>query len=180
MSLNGKRALITGSSRGIGRAIALKLAESGVKIAVHYYKNSDAANDTLGKVRECGADGITVQADVSRPEEIQRMFDQVKRALGGLDIFVTNARPDLPGFYQRPLDITLEQWHMALDSQAQAFLLEVQTVARLMPDGGRIIAISYSPSGRTGSWQPWVGMGAAKAALDALARYFAVALGRRG
>jgi len=53
--------------------------------------------------------------------------------------------------------------------QAQAFLLEAQTVARMMPDGGRIIAISYSPSGRTGSWQPWIAMGAAKAAMDALA-----------
>src|SRR5207237_7387376 len=75
---------------------------------------------------------------------------------------------------------TVEQLRVALDSQAQAFLLEVQTVARLVPDGGRIIAISYSPSGLTGSWQPWVAMGAAKAALDALVRYFAVALGRRG
>jgi len=180
MSLNGKRALITGSSRGIGRAIALKLAESGVKIAVHYYKNSDAANDTLGKVRECGADGITVQADVSRPEEIRRMFDQVKSALGGVDIFVTNARPDLPGFYHRPLEITLEQWHMALDSQAQAFLLGAQESARVMPDKGRIIAITYTPGGRTGSWQPWVAMGAAKAALESLVRYFAVALAPRG
>ena len=179
MLLNGKRALITGSSRGIGRAIALKLAERGAKIAVHYYKNSDAANDTLLKVRERGADGLTVQADVSRPEEIRRMFDQVKTGLGGLEIFVTNARPDLPGFYQRPLDITLEQWRMALDSQAQAFLLGAQEAARIMPDGGRIIAITYTPGGRTGSWQPWVAMGSAKAALESLVRYFAVALGPR-
>src|SRR6266481_7054224 len=78
------------------------------------------------------------------------------------------------------MDLTVEQLRVALDSQAQAFLLEVQRVARLMPDGGRIIAISYSPSGRTGSWQPWAAMGAAKAAQDALVRYFAVALGRRG
>jgi enoyl-[acyl-carrier protein] reductase III len=69
---------------------------------------------------------------------------------------------------------------MALDSQAQAFLLEAQEATRRMPDGGRILAISYSPSGRTGSWQPWVAMGAAKAALDALVRYFAVALAPRG
>jgi len=107
MSLNGKRALITGSSRGIGRGIALKLAEHGVKIAIHYYKNRDAATDTLAKIRERGVDGFAVQADVSRPEEIRRMFNQVQSTLGGLDIFVNNARPDLPGFYQRPLEITL-------------------------------------------------------------------------
>ena len=69
---------------------------------------------------------------------------------------------------------------MALDSMAQAFLLRAQESARLMPDGSRIIAISYSPSTRTGSWQPWVAMGAAKAAMESLVRYFAVALGKRG
>jgi len=180
MSLRGKHALITGSSRGIGRGIALKLAEHGVKTAIHYYTQEEAANETLAKVRACGADGFVVQADVTRPEEISRLFDRVQQEFGTLDILVSNARPELSAFYQPPLDLTLEQWHSALDSQAQAFLLETQTAARLMPDGGRIIAISYSPSGRTGSWQPWAAMGAAKAALDALARYFAVALGRRG
>ena len=108
------------------------------------------------------------------------MFNEVQSALGGLDIFVNNARPDPPGFYHRPLEITLEQWHMALDSQAQAFLLGAQESARVMPDRGRIIGITYTPGGRTGSWQPWVAMGAAKAALDSLVRYFAVALAPRG
>ncbi|MCA1604538.1 MAG: SDR family oxidoreductase [Acidobacteria bacterium] len=180
MSLDGKRALITGGSRGIGRGIALKLAEHGVKVAVHYYNNKKAATDTLAKVRERGSDGFEVQADVARPEDIRRMFNEVQSALGGLDIFVNNARPDLPGFYHRPLEITLEQWHMALDSQAQAFLLGAQESARVMPDRGRIIAVTYTPGGRTGSWQPWVAMGAAKAALDSLVRYFAVALAPRG
>jgi len=180
MPLDGKRALITGGSRGIGRGIALKLADHGIKIGVHYYKNREAAIDTLAKVRERGSDGLAVQADVARPEEIGRMFNEVQSALGGLDIFVSNARPDLPGFYQRPLDITLEQWHVAIDSQARAFLLGAQESARVMPDGGRLIAITYTPGGRTGSWQPWVAMGAAKAALDSLVRYFAVALAPRG
>lgn len=180
MALYSKHALITGGSRGIGRAIALKLAENGVQIAIHYFKNEEAANDTLARVRERGADGCVIQADVVRPEDIRRMFERVQREFGTLDIFVNNARPDLPTFYRPPMEITLDQWHMALDSQARAFLLEVQAAARLMPDGGRIIAITYSPSGRTGSWQPWVAMGSAKAALDSLVRYFAVALGRRG
>jgi enoyl-[acyl-carrier protein] reductase III len=78
------------------------------------------------------------------------------------------------------LAIPLDQWHAAMNSQARAFLLGAQEAARCMPDGGRIIAVTYSPSGRTGSWQPWVAMGAAKAALDALVRYFVVALGTRG
>lgn len=180
MALKGKFALITGSSRGIGRGIALKLAQHGVKIAIHYYKHQEAANDTLAKVREHGANGFVIQGDVTRPEDIRRMFDRVQSEFGALDIFVNNARPDLAAFYRPPLDITLDQWQMALDSQARAFLLGAQASSRVMRDGGRIIAITYSPSGRTGSWQPWVGMGAAKAALDALVRYFAVALARRG
>ena len=180
MPLRGKTALITGSSRGIGRGIALKLAEHGVKIAVHYYTQEASANETLAKVRACGADGFVTRADVTQPEEIRRLFDRVQGEFGALDILVSNARPELAAFYRPPMDLTMTDWHAALDSQAQAFLLEAQMAAPIMPDGGRIIAISYSPSGLTGSWQPWVAMGAAKAAQDALVRYFAVALGRRG
>jgi len=180
MPLQGKRALVTGSSRGIGRGIALKLAERGVNVAVHYHTQTEAAQETLAQVQARGAKGCLIQADVTRIEDIQRMFDQAQRELGGLDIFVSNARPELGAFYRPPMEVGVEQWRAALDSQAQAFLLGSQASARLMPDGGRIIAISYSPSGRTGSWQPWIAMGAAKAAMDALARYFAVALGPRG
>jgi NAD(P)-dependent dehydrogenase (short-subunit alcohol dehydrogenase family) len=92
MPLEGKHALITGSSRGIGRGIALKLAERGVSIAINYYQNEAAANDTLAQVRERGADGFIIQADVRSPEDIARMFNRVQAEFGTLDIFVTNAR----------------------------------------------------------------------------------------
>jgi len=179
MSLNGKHALITGSSRGIGRGIALKLAASGAKVAIHYYQNEAAANDTLEQVRKRGSDGLVIQADVRRPEQIIAMFGKVEAEFAKLDIFVSNARTDLPTFYQKPLEITPEQWDMAMDSQAKAFLIGAREAARLMTDEGRVIAITYSPGGRTGSWQPWVAMGSAKAALDSLVRYFAVALAPR-
>ncbi len=180
MSLEGKCALITGSSRGIGRGIALKLAENGAKVAIHYYQNEAAAQATLAQVRARGCDGLTVQADVSHPDEIRAMFERVRADFGRLDIFVSNARPELPAFYQAPMDITLEQWDMALDSQAKAFLVGVREAAGLMGDGGRIIAITYGAGSRTGGLQPWVGMGAGKAALESLVRYFAVALAGRG
>ena len=180
MSLDGKHALITGSSRGIGRGIALKLAEHGVKIAVHYYQNEPAANDTLAEIRRRGSDGLILQADVTRPEQITSMFSTVQKQFGKLDVFVSNARPEVPAFFQAPMDISLEQWDTAFDSQAKAFLVGVREAVKFMGDGGRVFAITYAEGSRTGGLQPWVGMGSAKAALESLVRYFAVALARRG
>ena len=173
-------ALITGSSRGIGRGIALELATKGVDIAVHYYRNEGAACDTLAEVRKRGANGFIVQADVSRPDEIREMFRKVRSEFGNLHIFVSNARPEVPAFFQAPLDITLEQWDTAFDSQAKAFLVGVREAIPLMSDGGRILAITYAEGSRTGGLQPWVAMGSAKAAMESLVRYFAVALAKRG
>lgn len=180
MSVQGKKALVTGASRGIGRGIALKLAEGGAQVAVHYYRNEEAAQATLEKVRSAGSNGFLVQADVCRPEEVLRIFQQVRSEFGSLDIFVSNARPEAATFYQAPMEITLDKWDTAMDSQAKAFLVAVREAAPLMSKGGRIIAISFAPGGRFGSWQPWVAMGAAKAAMEVLVRYFAVALARQG
>src|SRR5216117_3329803 len=180
MAPTEKHALITGSSRGIGRGIALVLAGNKVKVAIHYYQNEAAAKETLAQVRKRGSDGILVHADVKRPEEITGMFRKVKDAFGKLDIFVSNARPEAPEFFQPPLDITLKQWDTAFDSQAKAFLVGVREAIPLMGDGGRIIAITYAEGSRTGGLQPWVGMGSAKAALESLVRYLAVAVAPRG
>ena len=180
MALNQKHALITGSSRGIGRGIALALAESKVKVAVHYFQNETAANETLSEVRKRGSDGFVVQADVTRPENITAMFRKVKAEFGTLDIFVSNARPEVPMFFQPPMDITLEQWNTAFDSQAKAFLVGAREALALMPDGGRVFAITYGEGSRSGGLQPWVGMGSAKAAMESLVRYLAVAVAKRG
>jgi NAD(P)-dependent dehydrogenase (short-subunit alcohol dehydrogenase family) len=180
MSLKGKHALVTGSSRGIGRGIVLKLAENGVKVAIHYVRNEAAANDTLSQVRKAGGDGFIVQADVKKPEEIKAMFRKVADEFGELDIFISNARPEAAEFFQPPLDITLEQWDSAFNSQAKAFLVGVQEATPLMKKGGKILAITYAEGSRTGGLQPWVGMGSAKAALESLVRYFGVALAKRG
>lgn len=180
MSFQGKKALVTGGSRGIGRGIALKLAEGGAHIAVHYYRNQPAAQATLEKIRALGSNGFLVQADICRPEEVLRIFQQVRSEFGSLDIFVSNARPEAATFYQPPMEITLDKWDTAIDSQAKAFLVAVRVAAPLMSKGGRIIAISFAPGGRFGSWQPWVAMGAAKAAMEVLVRYFAVALAPQG
>lgn len=180
MSLKGKHALVTGGSRGIGRGIALKLAENGARVAVHYYVNEAAAKETLERVRKHGSDGFIVQADVSRVDDVRRMFGEVRKAFGRLDVFVANARPEAAKFYQKPMEITVEAWEHAMDSQAKAFLVGAREAVGLMGQGGRIVAVTYAPGGQRGTWQPWVAMGSAKAALESLVRYFAVALAPRG
>jgi enoyl-[acyl-carrier protein] reductase III len=180
MSLNGKYALITGSSRGIGRGIALKLAANKATVAVHYYQNQDAANKTLAEIRSLGSDGFVVQADITKPAEIEALFRKVKTDFGALDIFVSNARPEIPEFFVSPMEVSLEQWDTAFDSQVKAFLVGVREATKLMGTGGRIFAMTYASGSRTGGLQPWAGMGSAKAALESLVRYFAVALAKRG
>jgi NAD(P)-dependent dehydrogenase (short-subunit alcohol dehydrogenase family) len=180
MALDERHALITGGSRGIGRGIALALADHRVKVAVHYYQNEAAAKATLAEVRKRGSDGVLIQADVTRPESVTGMFRRVKTDFGKLDIFVSNARPEVPEFFQSPLEISLKQWDTAFDSQAKAFLVGVREALPLMGSGGRIFAITYAAGSRTGGLQPWVGMGSAKAALESLVRYFAVAVAKRG
>jgi len=115
-----------------------------------------------------------------QPEQITGMFRKVEREFGALDIFVANARPEVPAFFQAPLDVTLEQWDAAFDSQAKAFLVAVREALPLMKSGGKILAITYGAGSRTGGLQPWIGMGSAKAALESMVRYFAVAAARRG
>jgi enoyl-[acyl-carrier protein] reductase III len=117
---------------------------------------------------------------LTNPEQIAEMFRKLNKEFGQLDIFVSNARPEASKFFQSPLDISLEQWNTAFDSQGKAFLVAVREALPLMRDGGRIFAITYAEGSRTGGHQPWVAMGAAKAALESLVRYFAVAVAKRG
>lgn len=180
MSLNGKNALVTGSSRGIGKGIAIKLAQKGAKIAINYFKKEAAAKETLSMVREQGSDGFIVQCDVTREDDLKRMCETVSAEFGAVDIFVSNALFDLKTVMQTPMEVTPDKWDIILNSQVRAFLLGCQESNQLMNDGGRIIAIGYNPGTRTGSWQPYVAMGAAKAALEAVCRYVAVAFADRG
>ena len=84
------------------------------------------------KGRKLGSDGFLVQADVCRPEEIRRMFEQVRSEFASLDIFVSNARTEAPTFYEAPMDITLDKWGTAMDSQAKASLVAVREAAAMM------------------------------------------------
>ena len=178
--LQGKFALVTGSSRGIGRGIALRLAERGAAVAVNYLQNEAAASDTVARIQSRGGEAFAVQANVTHPDELAAMIRQVRERFGALDIFVHNALGDLLGFMSPPLQVTLEQWNAAVQCQTQAFLVGVQTAAPLLRDKGRVIAISYWPGSHLGGFLPYFAMGTNKAGLEAMCRYFAVALAPRG
>lgn len=181
IQLKQKTAFITGASRGIGRGIALKLAESGVKrIAINYIENDAAANDTVKKLKDRGAEGVLLKGDVCKSDDVKSMFAKVKAAFGSLDIFVHNARPSPAAFYQPPMQLTEAGLQAAFDSQAKMMLLACQSCATMMSAGGRIFGITYAPGGTTGSWQAWIAMGGAKAAMESIVRYFAVAMAKKG
>jgi hypothetical protein len=117
-------ALITGSSRGIGRGIALKLAECGVtKIGVHYLRNEAAAREPARLLQERGAEAILIQADVTKPTDISRMFAEAREGLGSLGIFVANARPEVEHFY-RFCQHSRQTWRQELDGELRLRCLD--------------------------------------------------------
>jgi len=179
-SLQGKCALITGGSRGIGRGIALRLAERGARVAINYVRDEDAATHTLEAVRELGGDGFTVRADVTRPEAVARMAERVKQEFASLDILVNNALGNLLGFFAPPQVVSMEQWDDAFQCQPRAFFSLVRELSPLLQDRGRIVAISFWPGSRLGGFQPYFAMGTNKAALEAMCRFYAVTFAKRG
>ncbi len=134
----------------------------------------------MAKIQEVGAEGFIIRADVSRPDELSRMAGEVREKFGTLDFFVNNALGNLLGFMSSPMEVTIEQWDEAFQSQARAFFVGVREVAGLLRDRGRIMALSYWPGSHLGGFLPYFAMGTNKAALEAMCRYFAVALAPRG
>jgi len=171
-----KIALVTGSGRGIGRAIALRLARDGADIIVNYMRNQAQAEETAEAVRALGRSALVVQANVSKLEDIERLFDVIQAKYGRLDIFINNAASGFnrPALQQKPTG-----WDWTMNVNARAFLFASQRAVPLMGScgGGQIVAISSPGSQRV--LPDYVAVGASKAALDALTRYLAVELAPR-
>ncbi|TDX08403.1 SDR family oxidoreductase [Kribbella sp. VKM Ac-2566] len=135
----GKTALVTGASRGIGRAIAIRLASDGVRVAVGYLRNKERADEVVETIAAAGGTAVAVQADLSRPGEVVALFDQAERAIGALDIVVANAADIM----ERPLaDCTEEDYDRIFGTNAKGVFFVLQQAARRVKDGGRIIVSS--------------------------------------
>ena len=177
MKLSGRVALVTGASRGIGRAIALALAEAGANVAVNYRSRTSDAKDVADRIQQLGRTSTVVAADVSVAQDVHRLVDHVTTHLGPIDILVNNAGIAQP----QPLDaITEADWDTIVDVNLKSCFLMTQAV---LPDMrrrqfGRIINLSSVAAQVGGVISPQYA--ASKAGMLGLTRYYARHLAREG
>ncbi|ASR08098.1 SDR family oxidoreductase [Rhizobium leguminosarum bv. viciae] len=136
--LAGKRALVTGGSRGIGAAIALALAEKGADVAITYERSADRAAEVVRAIERKGRKALAIQADSADPAAVKRSVDEAAQALGGLDILVNNAAIAL---YGAIADVSVEQIDALLDVNVRSPLLASQAAIPYLQAGGRVITI---------------------------------------
>jgi enoyl-[acyl-carrier protein] reductase III len=173
--LAGKVALVTGAARGIGRAIAKKLAAEGCDVAANYYNSAEEAESLWAEIRALGRRACAIQASVGVPDSVDELFEAFRTHFDHLDILVSNAAS---GVLKPTVDMTLKHWRWCMETNALALNLLTQRALPLMPNGGRILALSSLGASRA---MPGYGfIGASKAALEALVRALAQELGPRG
>ena len=164
-----KISLITGSSRGIGRALALTLAREGATIVVNYVRNGDLAADTVAEIQKLGSAAIAVQANMETVEDIDGLFDRVLTEFGRLDHFVSNAAASS---FKKIVDLKAHNLDRSFDLNVRAFVLGAQRAVKLMSGGGRIAVLSSYGSVR--AYPTYANLGSNKAAIEAFVRYMAV------
>ena len=148
LTLKGKTAIVTGSSRGIGKAIAERLAADGASVVFNYTRNSKSAEDAVNAIVSKDGRAIVVQADVSKRSEVQHLFDEAEKAFGKIDIVVANAGV----YFNKPLaESTEEDYDNVFNTNSKGVFFTLQEAAKRLRDGGRIIAVS---SGGTQTYFP--------------------------
>lgn len=173
--LKGKVALVSGAARGIGKAIAKKLASAGADILVNYYNSSDLAEKLCEELRQTGAKAYAVQANVADPNSIKDLGQQFRNHFDHLDILVNNAAS---GVLKPTLEMSLKHWRWCMEINAMALVLLTQEFKSILRPGGRVIALSSLGSKR---YIPDYGfIGASKAALESLIRSLSVELAPLG
>lgn len=173
--LQGKVALVTGSSRGIGKAISLRLAENGVNIVVNYVRHRRDAEETAALIEGKGARCLVVKANVANDDDVKEMFELIRQEYGRVDFLVSNAAS---GVLKPAMELDARHWNWAMDINARSLLTLAQQALPLMPPGGRIMAVSSLGSVR--AVENYTAVGASKAALESLVRHLAVELGPKG
>ena len=174
--LSGKVALVTGASRGIGRAIAERLGQLGASIAVNYSSSEEAAQECVAAIETTGARAVAIKADMADVDEIQELFASAKQTLGDIDIAVANAGLEIVDV--ATVDFTEEQFDRAFAINTKGTFFTLQQAARTVTDNGRIICV-----GSSSTEFPTPGhalYGGSKAAPRFLVEVLAKELGPRG
>jgi len=171
-----KIALITGSGRGIGRAIALHLAQNGADIVINFFRNRKPAEATAAEIQAMGRRAIAVKANIGEIEQIEHLFSEIKTYFGNLDFLIHNAAS---GFNRPVMEQRPKGWDWSMNINARSLLFMAQKATELMqPRGGGVIVSISSPGGQR-VLPDYVSVGASKAALEAVTRYLAIELAPR-
>ncbi len=176
--LTGKKALVTGGSRGIGQGIALALAKQGADVAINFHAKAQEAEVVVASIKALGRDSFTIQADVADLESIKKMFEEIKNKWGKLDILVNNA-----GILQaKPFEqISGEDWEKMVNTNLRGQYFCAQEAVKLMNQGGRIVNIASISSGGVGIAYPQIShYTTSKGGVVGMTEALAVELGPKG
>ncbi|WP_318616497.1 enoyl-[acyl-carrier-protein] reductase FabL [Sporosarcina sp. YIM B06819] len=172
---NNKVALVTGSSRGLGKALAIELAKQGYDIVVNYARSRSAAEETVKEIEALGRKAMMIRANVGDVAKLRVMFEQVKEEFGRLDVFVSNAAS---GVLRPVMELEESHWDWTMNINAKAMLFGAQEAAKLMDKGGKILGVSSLGSIRY--LENYTTVGVSKAAIESITRYLAVELAPKG
>lgn len=177
MDFAGKTALVTGGSRGIGRAIALELARQGANIVINFFRNRRAADETVEQIQAMGQHALAIKAHVGDEQKVDALFQTIQEQVGGVDLLVCNAAS---GFLRSSLEQDVKGWDWTLNVNARSVLLCAQRAAPMMQARGGGAIVSLSSLGSTRVLPNYVAVGVSKAAIETLTRYLAVELAPLG
>jgi pteridine reductase len=167
MNIDGKVALITGSAKRLGRAIAIELARRGARVAIHYRTEPREAEQTLQLVRNAGSDGAVFRAELTDNNDIEKMFQDIAKTFSGVDILINSASVFSPGSADKT---TPELWDSQMDSNAKAPFFVAQHAASFMHARGRGKIVNIADVAGEVIWPGYFSYSVSKAALIAVSR----------
>jgi enoyl-[acyl-carrier protein] reductase III len=166
--LDGKVAVVTGGTKGIGRSISLKLAQRGCNVVVNYFRSRSAADATVAELQGLGVEALAIRGNIGNKDFHPKLFEEIHAKFGKVDILVSNAAL---GLFANIMDVDQRAWDLSLHTNAEAMLFCAQKAVDMMPTGSKIVALSSL--GATRYIPGYAAIGISKAAIETLTRYLA-------